>query len=529
MRTAEIKRRFLAHFEANGHTVVPSAPLPAIDDPNLLFVNAGMVQFVPYFLGQRTAAVPARGQRAEVHPHAGHRRGRQDQPARHVLPDERQLLVRRLLQGRRDPARLGAVHQAGRRRAASGWTRSGSGRPSTSTTTRRSTSGSAIGLPAERIVRRGKKDNFWSMGIPGPARPVLGALLRPRPGVRPGRRPGGRRGPLPGVLEPRLHAVRDHRRAEQGGLPDRRRAAGEEHRHRHGPGADRLDPAGRRQPVRDRRGPADPGPGGGADRQAVRRALRPRGDRVAPRRRTAAGDRRPRAHRADADRRRRDPVQRGPRLRAAPDHAPGDPGDAAARLAGAGAAASCCRWPATAWRRRTRSWPRSSTGSPRTRTREEEAFLSTLRAGTTILDTAIAETKTAGGAALSGDKAFQLHDTYGFPIDLTLEIAAGAGPDGRRGGLPPADGRAAGPGQGRRAGAQDRPRRPVGVPVGARRRRPGGVHRLRRGRPRVAGAGAARRRRRRVAGGRRGRRGRAGARRDPVLRRGRRPAARHRA
>ena len=54
---------------------------------------------------------------------------------------------------------------------------------------------------------------------------------------------------------------------------------------------------------------------------------------------------------------------------------------------------------------------------------------STLRAGTTILDTAIAETQ--DGAArrqLSGDKAFQLHDTYGFPIDLTLEIAAGAGP-----------------------------------------------------------------------------------------------------
>src|SRR5262252_4583113 len=54
MRTAEIKRRFLAHFETNGHTVVPSAPLPA-DDPNLLFVNAGMVQFVPFFVGQATA------------------------------------------------------------------------------------------------------------------------------------------------------------------------------------------------------------------------------------------------------------------------------------------------------------------------------------------------------------------------------------------------------------------------------------------------------------------------------------------
>src|ERR671927_154095 len=58
MRTAEIKRRFLAHFEANGHLVVPSAPLPAIEDPNLLFINAGMVQFVPFFLGQRTPPWP---------------------------------------------------------------------------------------------------------------------------------------------------------------------------------------------------------------------------------------------------------------------------------------------------------------------------------------------------------------------------------------------------------------------------------------------------------------------------------------
>src|SRR5690606_27763651 len=52
METAEIQRRFLKFFESNGHTVVPSAPLPAIEDPNLLFINAGMVQFVPYFLGQ---------------------------------------------------------------------------------------------------------------------------------------------------------------------------------------------------------------------------------------------------------------------------------------------------------------------------------------------------------------------------------------------------------------------------------------------------------------------------------------------
>jgi alanyl-tRNA synthetase len=47
-----------------------------------------------------------------------------------------------------------------------------------------------------------------------------------------------------------------------------------------------------------------------------------------------------------------------------------------------------------------------------------------LRAGTTILDAAIAQARAAGGGRLSGEKAFQLHDTYGFPIDLTLEIAA---------------------------------------------------------------------------------------------------------
>src|SRR5258706_730433 len=58
---------------------------------------------------------------------------------------------------------------------------------------------------------------------------------------------------------------------------------------------------------------------------------------------------------------------------------------------------------------------------------EEEAFLATLKSGSTILDVAIAETKKSRKKKLSGAQAFQLHDTYGFPIDLTLEIAAEAG------------------------------------------------------------------------------------------------------
>ncbi len=50
MKTAEIKRRWLDYFEKNGHTVVPSAPLIS-QDPTLMFVVAGMVPFIPYMTG----------------------------------------------------------------------------------------------------------------------------------------------------------------------------------------------------------------------------------------------------------------------------------------------------------------------------------------------------------------------------------------------------------------------------------------------------------------------------------------------
>ena len=52
MQTHEIRQRFIEHFTKAGHTEVPSASL-ILDDPNLLFVNAGMVPFKPYFLGQQ--------------------------------------------------------------------------------------------------------------------------------------------------------------------------------------------------------------------------------------------------------------------------------------------------------------------------------------------------------------------------------------------------------------------------------------------------------------------------------------------
>ncbi|MCU1421601.1 MAG: alanine--tRNA ligase, partial [Microbacteriaceae bacterium] len=58
---------------------------------------------------------------------------------------------------------------------------------------------------------------------------------------------------------------------------------------------------------------------------------------------------------------------------------------------------------------------------------EEETFLRTLASGTSILDVAVDKTRSRGAKQLAGDTAFLLHDTFGFPIDLTLEIAEESG------------------------------------------------------------------------------------------------------
>ncbi|MBU6468067.1 MAG: alanine--tRNA ligase [Betaproteobacteria bacterium] len=51
MKSAEIRDRFLKFFERHGHTIVPSSPLVPANDPTLLFTNSGMVQFKDVFLG----------------------------------------------------------------------------------------------------------------------------------------------------------------------------------------------------------------------------------------------------------------------------------------------------------------------------------------------------------------------------------------------------------------------------------------------------------------------------------------------
>jgi alanyl-tRNA synthetase len=170
VQTHEIRKRFLDHFVKAGHTEVPSASV-ILDDPNLLFVNAGMVQFVPYFLGARTPpyATATSIQKCirtpdidEVGITTRHNTFFQmagnfsfgDYFKREAIDLAWTLLTKGLEDGGYglDQERLWATVYFDDDEAFQLWQE-------------------IAGLPAERIQRRGMEDNYWSMGIPGPCGP----------------------------------------------------------------------------------------------------------------------------------------------------------------------------------------------------------------------------------------------------------------------------------------------------------------------------------------------------------------------
>ena len=421
MKTAEIKRRFLAHFEANGHTVVPSAPLPAIDDPNLLFINAGMVQFVPYFLGQRTP------------------------------PFERAVSVQKCI---RTPdidevgktSRHGTFFQMNGNFSFGDYFKAEAIRLSWELSTNPVEKGGfgldptriwptvyldddeafgmwqAIGVPAERIVRRGKKDNWWHMGIAGPGGTCSELFFDRGPEF------GADGGPE--VDEDRYmeywnlvfmqYEITDVKSKEDftivSDLPKKNidTGMGLERVASILQGVDNLYEIDEVKPILARAAEltgkvygAHSGHVAGESHpddvrlrviaDHVRTALMLIGDGVVPSNEGRGYVLRRIMRRAI--RAMRLLGWQGPMM---PELLP---------------IARDCMAP---------SYPELAAEFGRISTyayQEEEVFLTTLRAGTTILDTAITDTKKSGGKQLTGSQAFQLHDTYGFPIDLTLEIA----------------------------------------------------------------------------------------------------------
>ena len=175
MESAEIRSRWLRFFESDNrqgltHTVVPSASLIA-DDPNLLLVNAGMVPFKPYFLGEVTppykrATSVQKCVRTldidEVGKTTRHASFFQmcgnfsfgDYFKEGAIALAWELLTRSIADGGYGfpEEKLWVTVYLDDDEAADIWHKQ-------------------IGVPKERIQRRDMADNFWSMGVPGPCGP----------------------------------------------------------------------------------------------------------------------------------------------------------------------------------------------------------------------------------------------------------------------------------------------------------------------------------------------------------------------
>ncbi|GAA5077002.1 alanine--tRNA ligase [Nocardia iowensis] len=417
MQTHEIRRRFLDHFVRAGHTEVPSASL-ILADPNLLFVNAGMVQFKPYFLGQEAPPYPRAtsvqkcvrtGDIEEVGVTTRHNTFFQmagNFSFGDYFKEEAIRLAWELISKPQedggfgfDPERIWVTAYESDPEAAEIWRR-------------------VAGIPEERIQFRDGKDNYWDMGVPGPGGPCSEIYFDRGPEY------GRDGGPV----------ADEDRYLEIWNLVFMQDVRGE------------LSPKEGHPPIGSLpKKNIDTGLGvervamllQGVENVYETDLLRPIIDKAEELTGRSYGvehedDRR---FRVIADH------TRSSAMLIADGVNPGNDGRGyvlrrllrrivrSARLLGAEKPVMA-EFMKVVSDLMAPSYPELATDFQRIETvavGEESAFLKTLNTGSALFDNTATAVQAKGGTTIPGSDAFKLHDTYGFPIELTLEMAAEAG------------------------------------------------------------------------------------------------------
>ncbi|WP_261164026.1 alanine--tRNA ligase [Microbacterium sp. Marseille-Q6965] len=417
MKTADIAKRYLDYFEKNGHTIVPSASLVS-DDPSIMFTIAGMVPFIPYLTG----VVPA------------------PQPR---IADLQKCIRTNDIEEVGRTARHGTFFQMMGNWSFGDYFKEGAIRYAWELLTTSESDGglgfderdlwvtvyetddeaeeiwrNVIGIDPSRIQRLGRADNYWHTGQPGPGGPDSEIFFDRGPAY--GRDGGpaaddGRYLELWNLvfMQDRLENVRSKTEFDiVGELPKKNidTGMGLERVAFLKQGVENMYEIDQVRPVLDRASELS-GRRYGADQaddvrfrviaDHVRSSLMLLSDGVTP---SNEG-------RGYILRRLMRRTVRSMRLLGVEE-------------------ATFPELFATSRDAMKAGYPELETDWDRISAyafAEEETFLRTLSSGSTILDTAVTKAKEAGAPALAGDQAFLLHDTYGFPIDLTMEIAEEAG------------------------------------------------------------------------------------------------------
>jgi alanyl-tRNA synthetase len=425
MESAEIARRFLGYFEQHGHTIVPSASLVA-DDPTVLFVIAGMQPFKPYLLGQQTPPYKRAadvqkcvrtGDIEEVGKTTRHATFFQmlgnwsfgDYFKDMAIPYAWELLTRSEHDGGFGfpEDKLWATVLPDDHEAYAIWR-------------------DVVKLPEDRIQRRGLADNYWSMGVPGPGGPCSEIYYDRGPEYG---KEGGPEADEDRYLEvwnlvfmqDQLSAFRSKTDFDiEGPLPFRNvdTGMGLERMAAILQGVDNIYEIDTTYKILDRASELTEQRYGVDERSDValkvvadhvRASVMLVEDGVLPSNEGRGYVLRRILRRSIRNLRMLAGGQRGGggRGSSSDDHYLHELG-------------------ATAIEAMAPLYPELTRDAANIHTvldAEEAAFLGTLRTGTAIFDAAMEETRRKKSIRLSGEQAFQLHDTYGFPIELTLEMA----------------------------------------------------------------------------------------------------------